>query len=335
MSRSTPEFSSRIAPVFARYVALKQALGRDFKNPARTLQLLDQFLHERADTYPELNAAAFQDWCHTHEHVSSGVRRFRMMEVYNFCLYRRRSEPQCFVPDPKLFPKPHQKLQPYIFSEQDVARLLEAASKLKRLQYSPLRPEVIRLAIVLLFTTGVRRRELLHLTAGDYDRRNATLLIRESKFHKSRLLPLNSDIVDELELFLNTRKLKGFSVSADTALIWNATNGGRAYSYQNLRCCMRSVFRQCSIFSARGRLPRIHDLRHSFAVNVLLRWYREGAEVEAKLPLLTTYMGHASVMSTHYYLHWVEPLRTAASERFAGHYGALVMPMPELEGACR
>ena len=78
-----------------------------------------------------------------------------MQQVYNFCLYRRRTEPRCFVPDPVLFPRPHQRREPYIFSEQEVARLLEAASGLKRVSWSPLRPEVIRLAIVLLFTTGI------------------------------------------------------------------------------------------------------------------------------------------------------------------------------------
>ena len=118
MSDVTAVFSSRLAPVFARYVDLKRALGRRFDNPTRTLQLLDRFLQDQDDSYPDLNAAAFQAWCQTHEHVASGVRRFRMMEVYKFCLYRRRTEPHCFVPDPALFPKPHQKLQPYIFSEQ-------------------------------------------------------------------------------------------------------------------------------------------------------------------------------------------------------------------------
>jgi integrase len=77
-----------------------------------------------------------------------------------------------------------------------------------------------------------------------------------------------------------------------------------------------------------GKPPRIHDFRHSFAVNALLRWYRTGADVEAKLPLLATYLGHGSAVSTHYYLHFIEPLRTAASERFANHYGKLVSPLP-------
>ena len=77
-------------------------------------------------------------------------------------------------------------------------------------------------------------------------------------------------------------------------------------------------------------VARIQDLRHSFAVNALLRWYQAGADVEAKLPLLATYLGHGSVVSTHHYLHFIEPLRTAASERFAKHYGELVAPLPHL-----
>jgi integrase/recombinase XerD len=89
---------------------------------------------------------------------------------------------------------------------------------------------------------------------------------------------------------------------------------------------------QCGITTAQGKLPRIQDLRHSFAVNALLRWYRTSADVEAKLPLLATYMGHGSSLSTHHYLHLIEPLRTAASARFANHYGDLIAPLPERKG---
>jgi integrase len=185
---------------------------------------------------------------------------------------------------------------------------------------------------VLLFTTGIRRGELLRLTLGDYDRRDATLLIRETKFHKSRLIPLNDDICKEVERYLHARADRKLPVSPETAFIWNAVNGGRPYSRKNLRCCVLRLLQQCSILTAEGRLPRIHDFRHSFAVNVLLRWYRQGLDVEAKLPLLATYMGHFSAMSTHYYLQWIEPLRTAASERFSNHYGGVVVPAPVRQG---
>jgi hypothetical protein len=148
---------------------------------------------------------------------------------------------------------------------------------------------VIRLAIVLLFTTGIRRGELLRLTMSDYDSRDTTLLIRESKFHKSRLLPLHSEIAAEIDRYLRARTLRRLPLSADTALIGNATKGGRAYSGPGLQLCLQSLLKKCSIFTPKGKLPRIHDARHSFAVNALLRWYQEGADVGAKLPLLAAY----------------------------------------------
>jgi integrase len=322
-------FSSRLAPVFAGYVDLKRALGRRFDAPARTLQCLDRFLCDQQSKYPDLDAGAFQAWCRTHEHVTSGVRRVRMLEVYAFCLYRRRTEPQCFVPDPTSFPAYHQRLKPYIFSEAEVARLLRAASGLKRSPLSPLRPEAIRLAIILLFTTGIRRGELLNLTIGDYNRRESTLHIRQTKFYKSRLLPINSGIADEIDRYLRARTQRKLSVSPETALIWNPSWGGGAYSGTSLRRSLRPLLQECGITTAKGKLPRIHDFRHGFAVNALLRWYRAGADVDAKLPLLATYLGHGSAVSTHYYLHFIEPLRSAASERFARHYGALVSPLPQ------
>jgi integrase len=320
----TPEFSSCLAPVFARYVDLKQALGRRFDTSARTLQCLDRFLCDQKCR--DLNAAAFQAWCHTHEHVTSGVRRVRMLEVGAFCLYRRRTEPQCFVPDPTSFPPYHQRLKPYIFSEAEVAKLLHASSGLNRSPLSPLRPEAIRLAILLLFTTGMRRGELLNLMIGDYNKRESTLHIRQTKFYKSRLLPINSSIADEIDGYLRARSRRKPSVSPDTALIWNSSWGGGAYSGTSLRRSLRPLLQECGIATPKGKLPRIHDFRHSFAVNALLRWYRAGADVEVKLPLLATYLGHGSAVSTHYYLHFIEPLRTAASERFAKHYGALISP---------
>ena len=129
-----------------------------------------------------------------------------MLEVRSFCLYRRRTEPQCFVPDASFFPPYHQRLKPYIFSATEVGKLLSAAARLKRNPASPLRPELTRLAIVLLFTTGMRRGELLKLTLGDYDRQEATLHIRETKFYKSRLLPINGDIADEIERYPSRRR---------------------------------------------------------------------------------------------------------------------------------
>ena len=257
----TPVFSSHLAPVFTRFVDLKRALGRRFDIPSRTLQSLDRFLHEHRAKYPDLNAAAFDAWCHTYGNVSSGVRRVRMLEVSSFCLYRRRTEPQCFVPAPSSFPAYHQRAKPYIFSEDEVAKLLRVTSGLQRRPLSPLRPEVIRLAITLLFTTGMRRGELLALKLGDYNRQESTLHIRETKFYKSRILPINRSIADEIEKFLQVRTQLKLPMSPDAALIWNAAWGGGAYSGTSLGRCFRYLLQKCGIVTATGKWPRIHDAR--------------------------------------------------------------------------
>jgi integrase len=251
-----------------------------------------------------------------------------MLEVHKFCAYRRRTEPACFLPDPAAFPPYHQRARPYIFSEAEVAQLLHATASLKPSSSTPLRPEVTRLAIVLLFTTGIRRGELLNLTLGDYNQHDQTLHIRQTKFYKSRLLPINVHIAEEIERYLRTRTRKRLPTLPHTPLIWNATQGGRAYTGTGLHYCLQPLLKQCGISTPQGRPPRIHDFRHSFAVNALLRWYREGADVETKLPLLATYLGHGSALSTHHYLHFIEPLRTATSKRFASHYGSLIAPLP-------
>jgi integrase/recombinase XerD len=194
---------------------------------------------------------------------------------------------------------------------------------------------VIRLAIILLFTTGIRRGELLGLTLGDYDPRESTLLIRETKFYKSLLLPINGGLVDEINHYLRVRAHHKLPVSLETAFIWNVFRGGRAYSGTCLRHCLRPLLQKCGIRAPNGKLPRIHDFRHSFAVNALVRWYRAGADMEAKLPMLATYLGHGSAVSSHYYLHFIEPLRIAASERFANHYGQLISPSPQAKRRSR
>ena len=328
-----PVFSSGVATVLQRYVGMKRALGRQFDSATHSLQSLDRLLTRKG--YPDLNAAAFEAWCKTQEHLASGVRRVRMLDVHAFRMYRRRTEPECFLPDPGAFPPYHQRLRPHIFTESEVFRLLEAASGLKRNSSTPLRPELTRLAIVLLFSTGIRRGELLKLTEADYDRREATLHVRATKFYKSRLLPIHEGIAHEIEKCLAARAKLKLASSPDTPLIWNATRGGRAYTGTGISYCIKPLLHRCGIKAASGRTPRIHDFRHSFAVNALLRWYRAGVDVDAKLPLLATYLGHGSALSTHHYLHFIEPMRVAASERFAKRYGSLIVPPVSKKGRSR
>lgn len=326
---SDQTFTSALGPTATRYVALKRALGRRYDLERRVLQSLDSFLTIQG---ADLTADTFTGWCRSDEHLASGVRRNRMRIVRNLCLYRRRTEPTCFVPDPSLFPAQHQPVRPYIFREAEVTRLLQEATRLKRRSSVPLRPEVFRLAITLLYTTGLRRGELLRMTKGDYDPRERTLLVRDTKFHKSRLLPLSSDAAAELVRYLQARRTHGLSVSSDTPLISNQRAGGKAYTGVGFGSVLRELFERADIRKPDGQPPRIHDFRHTYACHALLRWYRRREDIQAKLPILATYMGHVSIVSTQYYLQLIEPLATAASERFAHACAGLITPPGSLEG---
>lgn len=320
-------YESALGPAIRRYLELKFALGRRFAVESATLQSVDRFLTALPVAAQDLTAATFQSWCQTQLAVTNGVRRNRMRIVRNFCLYRRRTEPDCFVPNPILFPTRHQPAAPYIYSPSQVAQLLDACPSLPRSPSSPLRPEVIRLAIVLLYTTGIRRGELLRLTISDFDSRQRTLFIGASKFHKSRILPLPEDVIGEVERYLRIRR-QHHRVSPEMPLIWNRTHGGRAYTGQGLRSNLEILLERCRIHTPAGRFPRVHDFRHSFAANALIRWYRSNVDVQAKLPFLAAYLGHVSVLSTYHYLHFIEPLRTVANKRFAASYGSLIDPTP-------
>jgi integrase/recombinase XerD len=319
---------SWLSPLICRYLDLKQALGRGFANERRVLETLAEFVATAAAA--DLTQSEFEHWCKTQTHLTTGVRRNRMRIVRNFCLYRRRTEPHCFVPDLDCFPHPHQPVQPYIFSETEIVHLLQASELMHPVARCPLRRQFFRLAIVLLYTTGLRRRELLRLALQDYDPQTYTLLVRESKFHKSRYLPLSPDASRELEAYLDARRQHPFPRREDSPpLLWNGYANGRTYTACGLTNGLQELLRAAGIRKADGRLPRVHDFRHAFACRVLLRWYRTGVDLQTKLPFLATYMGHVSIASTEYYLPFIPELALAANNRFCGRYGALVQPLSQ------
>lgn len=315
----TAMFRSRLRKPLAAFVALKKALGRRYFSETYTLAHLDRFLVEHR--LRALTPAAFTAWTMTFVHTTPTTRRARMLLVRKFCIYLRRTDPQCFVPDSRGFPNRLPARPPHIFTRQQIASLIHAATRLPVGSTSLLRGAVYRLAIVLLYTAGLRRNELVRLTMSDYDADEKTLLIRASKFHKSRMVALSRTAVAEIDRYLVARRRLPHPV--DAPLLINNHGERAGYSGGSFGFGMRQLFRDAGIRTTDGRLPHVHDLRHTYAVHALLRWYHEGADVQAKLPILSTAMGHVSIASTAYYLALLEPLAAAASSRFERHCRAL------------
>lgn len=324
-------FTSPLGCTIRDYLALKKALGRCFANETAVLAHLDHFLAGRAPDGCVLTPESFVTWSLTLAHLTPTVRRKRMRLVRNLCLYLRRSDPGCFVPDSNGFPARHTPQRPHIFTEQQIVQLLRFAATLRPRPNSPLCAEAFRLAIVLLYTAGLRRGELVRLVLSDYDPTERTLLVRTSKFHKSRLVALSADATREMETYLRERRR--LPHDADAPLLVNRCAGLRAYSGSGMGQRLRGLMRRADVRTVTGRVPRVHDLRHTYAVHVLLRWYRAGVDVQSKLPALATAMGHVSIASTAYYLGFLAPVAEAASERFARHCEDVIGALPGEGGA--
>ena len=315
--------ATTLDPVVHRYLKHVRALGRRYDAEERTLRSLSAFLLRKAE--PDLRAGFFDEWCHTFEKLSPNVRRFRQRTVRKFCLYRQRTEPQCFVPDINLFVRPQPyAATPIILTPAQIAQLLQLADRCKPTAQTPLQPQLLRIAVVLLYTAGLRRGELLRLTLADVDAQAGVLRVRESKFHKSRLVPLSTDARRELRRYLKYRLVPTLGIAPTSALLCNLSRGQKGYTGAGLRDAIRKLLLRGRIWDDEGRIPRTHDFRHTFAVQALLRWYRQGADVQSNLPKLALYMGHVSIVSTAYYLRWIPELRELASDRFAKHFGYLV-----------
>ncbi len=312
------------------YITHQRALGRSCKEEAWVLRTLSRFV--AAHHADELNTTLFDAWCQAQQHLSANSRHQRQRIVRDLCRYRQRFETTCFVPDAQRIPARQPHATPVLFGPEAVTQLLAAASSLEPHPSSPLRAQVMRLAIVLLYTAGLRRRELARLTLDDVDAQSGVLHIRDSKFHKSRLVPLSADARDELNCYLKQRLLlkSPSGPGADEPLLGHQHRGGglHAYTGGGLRDSLHALLEQTGIRDEHGRVPRVHDFRHVFAIEALLRWYREGADVQVLLPRLAIYMGHVSIASTLYYLRFVPPLAEAASTRFDAHFGHVIQGDP-------
>ena len=317
-----PKKPSRLARAINRFIAHKRTLGHRFRLEA---WLLPKLLHHVERTHcRDLHAQCFDGWLTSLKDRHPNTRRVYYQIVHRFCRYRRRSDPDCFLPSADGAAKHQPYVTPVIVEPGQIAHMIARASQLPRTSASPLRGPALRLAIVLLYTCGLRLGELLRLTMGDIEEQSTVLRIRESKFHKSRLVPLSGSTTRELQAYLRQRR-KGFAVGPSTPLLCNRQGGQlHPYSHPGLQVAINRLFETASVQDERGRRPRIHDLRHSFAVQALLRWYRDGADVQSSLPKLALYMGHVSIESSAYYLHWVPALQRLASHRFEQRFGYLV-----------
>jgi integrase/recombinase XerD len=301
----------KLTNLVAEYVTYKRALGMRFDADAKALS---QCCRRLGDVDVEsITVDQVQTYLDGDNPVSSAWVRKRtsLVGLFRFALTRGYCSTS---PIPRYKPKLAPPLVPYIYSQAELKRLLGVTSKLCTPRVL-VDAHVLRTLILLLYGACLRHGEAVRLTISDVDLEHAVLHIRDTKFYKSRLVPLSPQLNTVLKQYVKQRDLK-FTSEPD----------GPFFCYRDGRPLIQSTIqnifrRQCALANIeRPRntryQPRLHDLRHTGAVHRLIAWYRAGANLQILLPQLATYLGHVNLSATQHYLTLTPELLHEASMRF-------------------
>jgi integrase/recombinase XerD len=219
------------------------------------------------------------------------------------------------VPLPVTVPKMPERFVPYIYDADELQRLINPASP-KQIGFRKLQPHTLRVVLLILYGAGLRIGEAVGLTLQDVDLDAAVITVRDTKFHKTRLVPVGLKLNEAMAQYAAQRKQAGNSQSADAPFF--VLRRGAPLSAHIVRQAFTRLRKYAGVGRADGARyqPRLHDMRHSFAVRRLTSWYEQGADVQKLLPQLATYLGHVSIAATQVYLAMTPELLHAASVRF-------------------
>jgi len=309
-------FRSPLGRWMTTFVQEKRALGYRYETEYNVLCRLDRHLRKIGLDSEQLPRQIVQHWTAVAPHEKSTSQGVRLRTIRQFAKYLVRQGIPAHVPAERTGPVRCSDHTPYIFTHDQVSAFLAAADRLKADGHAPLRylimPEVFR----LLYGSGMRANEVLRLRVADVDLDQGTLTVLDGKFRIDRLIPVGSVMKARLVAYSAT-----VGQRAPDAYFFPAPDGG-PYDASSVYTIFRELLWKCRIpHGGRGRGPRMHDLRHTFAVHCLERWYREGADIVAKLPYLSAYMGHRSLAGTQRYLRLtpeIFPDVVLLMERFAG-----------------
>lgn len=286
------------------YLAVRRAVGYRLDDDGR--QLARFVAHLDASDITVVTVATAVDWAAATPNGGSGAGRLRA--VRGFARYLQALDPANEVPPTGLLPVRTARPVPHLYSDADIGVLMNAA----RVLDPPSWGATVETIIGLLWATGMRIGEVLRLNPVDLDPDTGVLTVWLSKFGKSRLVPLAPTTVTALN-----RYREQLPATVDLAMF--VTPAGRRVDYNRFNAAFVNLLDHAGITTADGRRPRAHDLRHSFAVRTLLGWYRDGADVQALLPRLSTYLGHVEPSSTYWYLSAAPELMALAAERLDHH----------------
>jgi len=302
----------KLAKAVDSYLTLKRSLGAVFSAETRILR---SFAHALGDILlDEVDREGTYAFCRGTGPPTRWWER-KHYTLRDFFAYQVSRGHMSATPIPELAPRIPRSFEPYIYSREELQHLLDSTEILVDNRFA-LQHTMFRTLLLVLYGAGLRPSEGLRLRCCDVDLDDHVLAIWDTKFFKSRLVPIGTALSIALQTYRNARK--HLPMPADARSAFFASHTGGAISLGRLEKIFVRLREHAGIRSPPGARwqPRLHDMRHTFAVHRLVAWYREGADVQACLPVLSTYMGHANLSGTQAYLTMTPELLAEASKRF-------------------
>jgi integrase len=295
------------------YLTVRRSLGFKLHETGKLLLAFVEFMEEHRTSYITTRLALA--WAQQPSTVQPAEWAHRLSVVRTFARHRSATDPRTQIPPPGLLPFQPKRARPYLYSEEEIRRLLHAALKMPyRFERGKLRPWIYYCLFGLLYVSGLRLGEARNLELQDVDLKAGVLTIRGAKFGKTRLVPLHASTCAVLADYLARRQCHWAGRTVSSYLFvssWgNRLDGGEIHR------AFYALSRQIGLrgpFDSHG--PRLHDMRHRFATNTLVQWYRSGQDPERRLPLLSTFLGHVHVSDTFWYLSACPELMREAMSR--------------------
>lgn len=298
------------------YLALRRGLGAQLRVVGGYLHRFVEFLERQGATVVTTELAL--RWATSAVDATPATWARRLADVHRFAAWLSATDPRTQIPPCGLLPHRHHRHPPQLYTDDQIERLIHQAACLP--SRNGLRGQTYATLFGLLAATGLRVGEAVALNRDDVDLSAGVLAVRRGKFGKSRLVPLHPSTDPALRRYAQIRDLLLPHPASPAFLLsergLRLTPGSARYTFAVVS---RAVgLRPAAAGHRHGRGPRLHDLRHRVAVETLVRWYRQGRDVERELPKLSTYLGHAQVADTYWYLEAIPELLQLATERAMG-----------------
>jgi integrase/recombinase XerD len=299
----------------AEYIALRRALGFKLRDMAIGLTEFAAFLEQHAAPYITTPLAVAWAMQPAHHQPSDWAKRLGFVRV--FARHWSATDPRTEIPAAGLLPFRARRARPYLYSDEEIRQLLAATHALS--STIGLRPWTYHCLFGLLVVSGIRISEAISLDRHDVNLHDGLLTIRKTKFNKTRLIPLHASTQ---EVFIAYAGRRDRLVPHPTSQAFLLTDRGRRLEISAVHRTFYDLSHRTGLRAPTDHTgPRIHDFRHRFAVNTLIQWYRAEADIERRLPVLSTFLGHAHVADTYWYLSIHPELMGLATTRLERRWG--------------